>query len=86
MSENKSLNKTILILVSRSLFSGGNIMISSKTTEPISVPKKTITVKAVKFENGVLVDELGDILPRLAEAVRDAEFGFKITLALSDEE
>ena len=86
MSENKSLNKTILILVSRSLFSGGNIMISSKTTEPISVPKKTITVKAVKFENGVLVDELGDILPRLSEAVGDAEFGFKITLALSDEE
>ena len=61
-------------------------MISSKTTEPVSVPKKVIDVKKVKFENGVLVDELGDILPRLAEAVGDSEFGFKITLALPDEE
>ena len=64
---------------------GGN-MVSSKTTEPVSVPKKVIDVKKVKFENGVLVDELGDILPRLSEAVGDAEFGFKITLALPDEE
>lgn len=61
-------------------------MISSKITEPISVPKKTIIVKAVKFEDGVLIDEEGDIIPRLAEAIGDAEFNFTIKLALPDEE
>jgi len=61
-------------------------MVSSKTTEPNAVAKKTVTVKKAHFEDDVLVDEIGDVLPRIAEAVGDAEFNFKITLALPDEE
>ena len=86
MSENKSLNKTILILVSRSLFSGGNIMISSKTTEPVSVKKKTVNVKDVHIEDGTIMDIDGSIIDRLVDEVGDSEFSFKITLPVVDEE
>lgn len=58
-------------------------MITSKTTAP-SVPKKTISVKNVHFENGLIVDEDGSILDRLHEFVGDDEFSFNIKLTLQE--
>ena len=54
----------------------------------VSAPSRTITADSVHIENGVIVDEEGNIAERVAELLVSPTDAFKVTIKidLSDEE
>lgn len=64
-------------------------MIKVKDTEAkMSVPKRTITVTGVSIEDGVLVDESGEIVYLIEERLPEGVevFDIKITVELPEED
>lgn len=64
-------------------------MIKVKDTEAkMSVPKRTITVTGVSIEDGILVDESGEIVYLIEERLPEGVevFDIKITVELPEED
>ena len=54
----------------------------------VSAPSRTITADEVRIENGVFVDETGDITQQVIDALPEGteQVGFKITVELPSDE